>query len=165
MSMNPVFLKLLRTDGSKTTILIRMMVGMVFLTEGVQKFIYPAARGAGRLESMGFPAPEFFGPFVGGFEVFARLLILLGLATRLGAFTISIIMLVAIIITKIPIAFGESFRPFTLREFNSYGFWSMSHEMRTDFAMFLGSIFLMIKGGGQWSIDRKFQNYKDIRHE
>ncbi len=74
MSMNSVFLKLLRTDGSKTTILIRMMVGMVFLTEGIQKFLYPAARGAGRFESMGFPAPEFLGPFVGGLEVFAGLL-------------------------------------------------------------------------------------------
>lgn len=74
-------------------------------------------------------------------------------------------MLVAIIVTKIPIAFGESFGPFALPELSSYGFWSMSHEMRTDFAMFLGSIFLIIKGGGRWSIDRKIQNHKDIRHD
>lgn len=141
------------------------MVGMVFLTEGIQKFIYPATRGAGRFASMGFPTPEFFGPLVGGFEVLAGLLILLGLATRLGALTTFMIMFVAIVVTKIPIAFGESFGPFALRELNSYGFWSMSHEMRTDFAMFLGSIFLMIKGGGRWSIDLKIQNQKDIRHE
>lgn len=153
MSMNSVFLKLLRTDGSKTTILIRIMVGMVFSTEGIQKFLYPAARGAGRFESMGFPLPEFFAPFVGGFEVYAGLLILLGLATRLGAFTISIIMLVAIIITKIRIAFGEGFGPFELRQLNSYESWSMFHNMRTDFAMFLGSTFLMIIGSGQWSIN------------
>jgi uncharacterized membrane protein YphA (DoxX/SURF4 family) len=163
--MKPVFSKLIRTDGSKVTILIRLMVGMVFLTEGIQKFLYPGTRGAKRFEGMGFPAPKFFGPFVGGFEVLAGLFILLGFATRLSSLTTFIIMLLAIVITKIPIAFGESFGPFALRELSSYGFWSMAHEIRTDFAMFLGSLFLMIKGGGRWSIDRMIQTQKNRRHE
>lgn len=104
---------------------------------------------------MGFPAPEFFGPFVGSFEIIAGLLILVGLLTRGGALITLIVMSVAIITTKIPILFGESFGPFVLRELDTYGFWSMAHEMRTDFAMWLGSLFLLIKGGGQWSLDRK----------
>jgi putative oxidoreductase len=29
------------------------------------------------------------------------------------------------------------------------------HESRTDWAMLLGSIFLLINGGGFWSIDKK----------
>jgi putative oxidoreductase len=66
-------------------------------------------------------------------------------------------MLVAIIVTKIPIAFGESFGPFVLRDLKTYGFWSMAHEMRTDWSMLLGSIFLLIKGGGKWSVDRAIQ--------
>ncbi|WP_231577817.1 hypothetical protein [Sphingobacterium sp. IITKGP-BTPF85] len=33
------------------------------------------------------------------------------------------------------------------------GFWEMMHGSRTDWAMLLGSIFLLIKGGGCWSID------------
>ncbi|MDZ7693810.1 MAG: hypothetical protein U5K69_22270 [Balneolaceae bacterium] len=40
-----------------------------------------------------------------------------------------------------------------VRELSTYGFWSMAHEMRTDWAMWLGSLFLMIKGGGRWSFD------------
>lgn len=148
-----MFKKLIDTEPSETTILIRLMVGSVFLSEGIQKFIYVIQRGVRRFESMGFPAPEFFGNFVGVLEILAGVLILAGFFTRFGAFATFIIMTVAIIVTKIPIAFGASFGPFELRELSSYGFWSMAHEMRTDWAMWLGSLFLMIKGGGKWSLD------------
>jgi len=33
------------------------------------------------------------------------------------------------------------------------GFWEMMHASRTDFAMLLGSLFLIIKGGGYYSFD------------
>jgi len=152
--------KLIKTDASKTTILIRLMVGAVFFSEGIQKFLFPDARGAGRFEDMGFPNPEFVGPFVGSFEVIAGLLILFGVITRAGALTTLIIMTVAIVVTKIPIAFGQSFGPFVLRDLSTYGFWSMGHEMRTDFTMWLGSLYLFIKGGGRWSADRFFYRLK-----
>lgn len=145
---------LLQTDAAKTTLLIRLMVGGVFLSEGIQKFIYPMTRGVGRFESMGFPNPEFFGNFVGFVELLAGIMILTGMLTRIGALSTITIMSVAIIVTKIPIAFGETFGPFVLRDLEVYGFWSMAHEMRTDFALWLGSLFLIIKGGGRWSIDR-----------
>lgn len=135
--------------------IIRLMVGVVFLSEGIQKFLYPAIRGVGRFEKMGFPNPEFFGNFVGAFEIVCGALLLLGFLTRGAALAMLINMIVAIVVTKIPILFGESFGPFVLRELDSYGFWAMMHEIRTDFAMWLGSLFLLIKGGGQWSIDRK----------
>lgn len=155
-----MFNQIPRTDDSKATLLIRIMVGSVFLSEGIQKFLYPAQRGVGRFEGMGFPAPEFFGNFVGVIEILAGTLILLGILTRAGALTTFLIMSVAIIVTKIPIAFGESFGPFVLREMSNYGFWSMAHEMRTDWAMWLGSLFLMIKGGGKWSVDLKLYKTK-----
>ncbi|MDZ7682845.1 MAG: DoxX family protein [Fodinibius sp.] len=156
---------LIATNNSTTTPLIRLMVGAVFLAEGIQKFIYPAARGVGRFEGMGFPAPEFFGPMVGGFEIVAGLLILAGLTTRLGALITFCIMTVAIVVTKIPILFGESFGPFVVRELSSYGFWPMAHEMRTDFAMFLGSLFLMIEGGGRWSVDRQLHSKNETQQQ
>lgn len=150
-----MFQKIIQTDNSKTTILIRLMVGIVFLSEGIQKFLYPAIRGVGRFEKMGFPSPEFFGNFVGVFEVVCGALLLCGFLTRGAALAMFINMSVAILVTKIPIAFGESFGPFVLRELDSYGFWPMLHEIRTDFAMWFGSLFLLIKGAGGWSIDRK----------
>jgi putative oxidoreductase len=156
--------KILKTDNERTTLIIRFMVGSVFLSEGIQKFLYPAMRGAGRFEGMGFPEPGFFGPFVGAFEILCGFTLLIGLLTRPAAVPLLIIMTVAIMTTKIPIAFAESYGPFVLRELKTYGFWSMAHEMRTDFAMWLGSLFLLIKGGGRWSVDLLLHS-KHIPHE
>ena len=148
-----MFQKIICTDTSKTTVIIRFMVGAVFLSEGIQKFLFPAARGIGRFEKMGFPNPDFFAHFVGVFEILCGLLLLVGLLTRAAAMAMLINMTVAIIVTKIPIAFGESFGPFVLRELKTYDFWSMAHEIRTDFAMWMGSLFLLIKGAGAFSFD------------
>lgn len=133
--------KLLTPGHEKSTFLIRLMVGVVFFSEGIQKFLFPSLRGAGRFEKIGLPEPEFLGYFVGGFEVFCGLLILLGLLTRLAAIPTLIIMIVALASTKTQILADE-------------GFWSMMHASRTDWAMLLGSIFLIIKGSGQWAIDQ-----------
>lgn len=132
--------RILDTNDSKSTILIRLMVGTVFMSEGIQKFLFPALRGAGRFEKIGLPSHEFLGTFVGLFEIFAGVLVLLGLFTRLASIPLLIIMFVAIITTKSEVL-------------NNEGFWEMMHGSRTDWAMMLGSIYLIIKGGGYWSID------------
>jgi uncharacterized membrane protein YphA (DoxX/SURF4 family) len=82
-------------------------------------------------------------------------LLLVGLATRLAAIPLIINMTVAIVSTKIPILLGHGFWGFSLRELSSYGFWSMAHESRTDFAMLLGSAFLLLVGSGPCALDRK----------
>jgi|SRR5690554_2907399 len=146
-------MQIFKTDYSSTTIIIRLMVGAVFLSEGIQKFLFPDLVGTGRFERMGFPEPIFFASFVGVFEILAGLLILLGFFTRGAAFAMILNMTVAIVVTKIPIGISESFGPFILRKLEMYGFWSMAHEIRTDFAMWLGSLFLIIRGGGKWSVD------------
>jgi len=142
-----------KADPRRATVLIRSMVGAVFLTEGIQKFLYPAVRGAGRFRDIGFPLPELLGYTVGSIEVVCGALVLVGFATRMVAFPLAVIMSVAIVVTKIPILFGHGFGPFGVRELSTYGFWSMAHEMRTDWAMFLGSIYLCWVGGGVASVD------------
>jgi uncharacterized membrane protein YphA (DoxX/SURF4 family) len=137
--------KLILTDNSKTTIIIRLIVGAVFLSEGIQKYLFPAIRGAGRFEKIGLPSPEFLGSFVGTFEILCGILILLGLLTRLASIPLIIIMLVAFTTTKSEVYLEK-------------GFWELLHGSRTDWAMLLGSIFLLIKGGGSWSIDKKIIN-------
>lgn len=135
-----MFKKIIQTDSAGTTILIRLIVGAVFLSEGIQKFLFPEIRGAGRFEKIGLPSPEFLGSFVGGFEIVCGALILLGLLTRLSSIPLIIIMLVAIATTKTQVLAND-------------GFWAMLHGSRTDWSMLLGSIFLLIKGGGVWSLD------------
>lgn len=146
----------LYTDTDKTTVLIRFLVGITFLSEGIQKFLYPALRGPGRFESIGMPYPEFTGYFVGGFEIICGLLVLIGFLTRFAVLPLIAIMLTALFTTKLPILLGTGFWGFSLRELEHYGLLSMLHEFRNDFAMLIGSIFLFIKGGGFWSLDHKF---------
>ncbi|MFB6232380.1 MAG: DoxX family protein [Salinibacter sp.] len=133
--------------------LIRLMVGAVFLSEGIQKFLYPALRGPGRFANMGWPVPELLANFVGVVEVTCGALILFGLYTRLAAAGTATIMTVAIVTTKIPIWLGAGFGPFEVRTLSQYGFWSMAHAIRTDWAMLLGSLVLLIAGAGPWALD------------
>ena len=147
--------KLLQTNAPGAVILIRLVVGGVFLSEGIQKFLYPAQNGAGRFARIGIPSPDVMGPFVGIVEIVCGTLILLGLFTRFAAIPLIVNMLVAILSTKIPILLGHGFWGFSLRNLPYYGFWGMMHESRTDFAMLLGSLFLLIVGGGALSLDAR----------
>jgi putative oxidoreductase len=140
----------LNTNSMKSIILIRLIVGAVFLSEGIQKFMFPAVRGAGRFESIGLPSPEFLGSFVGTFEVLCGLFILIGLFTRLASIPLITIMIVAILTTKIEIL-------------QTRGIWEMLHASRTDWSMLLGSLFLLINGGGIWSFDSLLSNKKKRR--
>jgi uncharacterized membrane protein YphA (DoxX/SURF4 family) len=133
---------LLRTSAPASVLLIRLMVGFVFFSEGVQKFLYPASRGAGRFEKIGLPAPETLSYFVATFEVVCGVLLMTGLLTRLASLPTIAIMLVAIMTTKLPLLADA-------------GFWEMAHEARTDWSMLLGSIFLLIVGAGPLSADAK----------
>ena len=87
----------------RAVILIRIMVGVVFVSEGIQKFLFPDANGVGRFAKIGIPSPEITAPFVGGIEIICGALILLGLFTRLATIPLLIDISVAILSTKIPI--------------------------------------------------------------
>lgn len=137
--------KVLATAAPRSLILIRLIVGAVFLSEGVQKFLFPNDLGVGRLIKIGIRAPQVMAPFVGVIEVVCGTLVILGLLVRLAAIPLIIDMLVAISTTKIPILIKS-------------GFWAMAHEARVDYAMLLGSIFLLIVGAGAWSIDMRLSS-------
>ena len=148
--------QILRTDATPATILVRLLVGSVFLSEGIQKFLYPAQLAAGRFEKIGIPFPQIMGLFVAGVETICGALIILGLVTRLAAIALLIDSSVAILSTKIPILLGHGFWSFSLPKLPRYGFSSMMHEARTDFSMWLGLLFLLIVGAGRkWSLDAR----------
>ena len=145
--------KLTSSNAPAATLLIRLMVGTVFLTEGIQKFLYPGELGAGRFAKIGIPIPETLGPFVGGVETVCGTLVILGLLTRLATIPLIINISVAILSTKIPMLLGHGFWTFTLAKLPRYGFLSMMHEARTDFSMLLGLLFLLAVGAGRFSAD------------
>ena len=145
---NQFFKKLVNTVNDNRSLIPRIIVGLVFLSEGIQKFLYPEIVGVGRFEKIGFENPEFWAYLVAGFEVVGGLLILVGLLTRLAAIPLLTIMTTALISTKIPILLNE-------------GFWFMAHAARTDFAMTMLLVFLLIYGAGKWSVD----HYLNFRAE
>lgn len=133
------------TRYAKSILLIRILVGWVFLSEGIQKLLFPAALGVGRFAKIGIPSPQIMGPFVGAVEIVFGFLILIGLFTRWAAIPLLIDIGVAIATTKIPML---------LR----HGIWAMLHEARTDFSMALGLVFLLIVGGGSLALDAKLRS-------
>ena len=136
------------------SILVRFLVGLVvFFPEGIQKLTFPDILGAGRFANIGIPYPELMGPFVGTLEIVCGALIILGLFTRLASIPLIVTMIVAILSTKVPIMLGHDLWMFHLPKLQRYGFWSMMHEARADFDMLLGSVYLLIEGGGVWSLD------------
>ena len=143
----------LSTTAPAATILVRLIVGGVFLAEGIQKFLYPEALGAGRFARIGIPMPEVTGSFVGVVEIVAGGLVLLGLLTRLAAIPLLINISVAIASTKVPLLLGHGYWQFSLPKADRYGFWTMIHEVRVDLSMWLGLVFLLIVGAGYLSVD------------
>jgi putative oxidoreductase len=131
-----------RTPAPAATILVRLLVGVVFLSEGIQKFLFPAALGVGRFAKIGIPRPALSAPFVGIVEIVCGTLVIIGLATRLAAIPLLIDISVAIATTKIPMLAKS-------------GVWATLHESRTDLCMLLGSIFLILAGPGSLSLDAR----------
>nr|WP_068054253.1 DoxX family protein [Nocardia xishanensis] len=133
-------------DGPAAVICIRVAVGLVFLSEGIQKFLYPDKLGPGRFDKIGIPAPTFFAYFDGVVEIVCGALIVIGLLTRLAALPLLVDISLAIVLTKL-----RELRPGGFQ--GVQGFWGMAHDARTDFAMLLGLIFLVWAGPGRWSLD------------
>ena len=115
-------------------VLIRLAVGAVFLSEGIQKFLFPELRGAGRFAEIGLPFAESLGYTIGGLEVLSGALILIGYRVHQVAVVPAMIMLGAIVLTKVPILVDD-------------GFWAMAHHIRTDWAMLLASLYLLLRPG------------------
>jgi uncharacterized membrane protein YphA (DoxX/SURF4 family) len=135
------------TEGPRGVSLVRIAVALIFLTQGILKYIDPNM-GVVRFTRIGFPHPYFTAHFVGAFEVLCGLLILLGLWTRLVSIPLLVVITTAIATTKIP----ELFRA-------NQGFWYMVSDARTDFAMFCCLIFLISVGGGSWSVDARLAKH------
>jgi uncharacterized membrane protein YphA (DoxX/SURF4 family) len=138
-------------DGPRSVLLLRLMVGGVFFWEGVLKFVY-VNQGVGRFTKLGMPFPAFTADFVGCLEIVGGLLLLLGLLTRLIAIPFVIEMIVAMLSTKISLYKGTSPLPLPPSP-PQIGFWAVLHEIRSEYAQIMVTLYLLINGPGKWSID------------
>ena len=128
-------------------ILIRVMVGLVFLLEGILKFIRPEELGTGRFEALGLPFPHYLAPLVGGVEIVGGMAILLNIYAGDAALMLLIVIVTAVVTTKFPILLGRPLGPFPLEKLKEYGLLSFFHQARTDFCMILGLLAIVIDSG------------------
>jgi len=138
LSNNWIFSFFFKNDGVNQPLLARLAVGLIFFSEGMQKYLFPDLSGPGRFLKIGFDDPAFWAYFTGTAEIICGALILVGLLVRLASIPPFIIMLVAFVTTKWPILVDK-------------GFWPFAHEYRTDFAMTLLLIYLFLYGAAKWS--------------
>jgi putative oxidoreductase len=118
-------------DRVNPTLAVRLGVGVIFLLEGIKKFLFPDDWGVGRFIKIGIPAPHVMAPFVGTVEAICGGLIIVGLLTQLAAIPLLIDITVAFLTTKVPLLLQK-------------GFWAMEADARTDYAMFMGLLFLLL---------------------
>jgi len=139
---NSIKSQILNTDTDKKIIFLRLIVGLIFISEGIQKYLYLEVVGPAFFNEIGFRHAFFWAYFTGAFEILCGILILSGLLTRLASIPLLIIMITAFITTKFPLL-------------TTKGFWTFAHEYRTDFSLTVLLILLIIYGGGKWSVDLK----------
>jgi putative oxidoreductase len=129
------------TTAPRATVLIRIVVGWIFVSEGIQKFVYPGELGPGRFAKMTpLPHPAAWANLDGAFEIICGVLLILGLLTRLATIPMIVDMLGAQVFTKFPMVVHQ-------------GVWSYFHESRPEHGQLFGLVFLLIVGAGGWSLD------------
>jgi putative oxidoreductase len=128
-------------------IMVRVIVGVVFLTEGILKFVYPGELGAVRFAHIGLPFPHVLAPLVGSIEIAAGGALILGFYAGDAAILLLVVILTAIATTKIPILLGHPLGRFAPGRLEHYGVLSFIHEARTDLAMLFGLVAILLDSG------------------
>ncbi|PJZ76056.1 DoxX family protein [Leptospira neocaledonica] len=141
----------IETKNSRNNIIIRILVGGVFIWEGIIKFLY-LNQGIGRFTKLGFSNPEMTAAFIGGLEIIGGTMLVLGILTKPLSIVFFIEMLVAMYLTKLPLFFGTS--PLAPPQAPPIlGIWAVLHEIRSEYSQALGCLFLYLSGPGRFSLD------------
>jgi putative oxidoreductase len=140
---------LIGTHHSFAALVLRLIVGYIFVSHGHQKLFkkdFGPKGFAGFLKNLNIPFPLFFSYVTGTVEFFGGVLLILGLLTRLDALLIAIVLIVAMWKVK--------FKTGLLTKVMEGG-WAGGYEL--DLALFAVAIVLLISGGGTFSLDYLLQ--------
>ncbi len=135
-------------------ILIRIIVAVVFITEGILKFVNPGEFGSGRFAHIGLMYPSILGPLVGVVEIAAGAAVLANFYAGEAAILLLAVILTALVSTKVPVLTGQPIGPFSVpRNVSRFGILGFLHEARTDLSMLFSLIAIAIdsgvRGGGK----------------
>ena len=127
--------------------LVRVIVGVVFLTEGILKFLRPSELGVGRFAHIGLPYPHLLAPVVGAVEIAGGAALIFNFFAGDAALLLLMVILTAIFTTKVPVLTGHHLGPFGPPKLDRYGILTFIHEARTDLAMLFGLIAILLDSG------------------
>ena len=135
--------RVLTTDNSLSSLLMRLSAGVIFAAHGAQKLF--GSFGGGGLEgtaqwmaSIGLQPGYLMALAAGSAEFFGGIALLLGLLTRPAAVVLAMTMLVAVITVHLP---------------NGLFLSNNGYEFGLALLAITGALFL--NGGGKFSLDRK----------
>lgn len=141
------------SGAPKETLLLRLMAGSVFFWEGVMKFVF-VSQGAGRFTKLGFPLPGATAHFVAVVEIAGGLLLAAGARSRAVGLVFVLEMIVAMLSTKITMFLGTSPLPLPPSPPQT-GLWAVLHEVRSEYAQLICSLFVALCGPGPLSVDAR----------
>lgn len=130
--------------------LLRSIVAIVFFTEGLLKFLWPADLGPGRFAHIGLPLPTQMAQFVAIVEMIAALALFVNLYAGDAALLLLGVILGALVMTKIPILLGHTFLGFQPATLPHYGSLSFIHEARTDLLLLFVLVVIVMESGTSW---------------
>ncbi len=142
-----MFNKLINTDDDMASLILRIMLGVVFLPHGAQKVLgwFGGHGFSGTMgfftETMGIPAVFAFLAIMA--ESLGAVALISGFLTRIAAFGIGTVMTVAVFMVHLPHGFFMNW--FGNQKGEGFEF----HILAIAIALAL-----IVKGGGKWSIDK-----------
>ncbi len=141
-----MFKKLLQTDDDITSLVLRVLIGVVMFPHGAQKLLGWFG-GFGYSGTMGFFTANMGIPGVFAFlvimtEFFGALALISGTLTRVAAFAVGFDMLMATILVHIPVGF-----------FMNWSGKQQGEGFEFHILAIAIAVALIIKGGGRWSVD------------
>ncbi len=135
-------------DAPKSVVMVRVAVGIVFVSSGALKFLFENQGGL-RFAKLGMP--PWLALFVGAVELVTGAMVMIGAFTRLAGAVLAFDMIVAIATTKLPLLFGPGPEPVAAAP--KTGVLAFAYQARLDVTMLLACGFLVAAGAGMWSVD------------
>lgn len=122
---------------SAALLVLRVVIGAVFIAHGAQKlFFYGFAGTSGSFAQMGVPLPDLAGPLVGLIEFVGGIALVLGIATRIAAVLLAIDMIVAVFLVHLP-----------------FGIFAADGGYELPLALIGGAVAVILAGAGRYSLD------------
>jgi putative oxidoreductase len=136
-----IFYRLCLTNAPGATFWIRLMVGMVFVLEGLRYLLMPGLHQADSVMPLPLFFPQILTPFLAVLGITCGCMVLVGFFTRLATLPLLTMLCIVLNLTEQPVMASYE------------AGWRLLYEMRIHYCLLLGTFFVLWAGGGAFSVD------------